>query len=110
MWTELELSSCEYGCKIYQHDTIPAQVELHNSAYNCPKGMDPGAQLEMPVNVLTSVAKYRVVDELSGYHEALHQDLSQSTLDWHWEAYQEARKNLAAMMLVEVDLAAAQME
>lgn len=34
---EVELSNCEFGCKIYADPRSSVRVLAHNSAYGCPK-------------------------------------------------------------------------
>lgn len=36
-WHEAEISKCEYGCKIYEHEKTGVRVLAHNSAYGCKK-------------------------------------------------------------------------
>lgn len=34
---EVELSNCEFGCKIYADPLSAVRVLVHNSTYGCPK-------------------------------------------------------------------------
>lgn len=37
LWSEVALSDCEYGCKIYVNDTTDERVLAHNNSYGCTK-------------------------------------------------------------------------
>ncbi len=37
VWTEIELSDCQYGCKIYENSVTGERALAHNSTHGCYK-------------------------------------------------------------------------
>ena len=37
LWTEVALSDCEYGCKVYEDQRGRREVQ-HHGVYGCPRG------------------------------------------------------------------------
>lgn len=108
MWREIEMSSCTHGCKIYEHDTIPAQVELHSLSYGCQKGLPLDASMDTsPIVAICKDARHRSFNEFLKHYGT---DTFETLQDWNWQQYKAAVKHHHELLIEEITVNAVRYE